>query len=38
MTDGNIFRLGTPAQDTLNELLKLGARQLLASAAEAEVA
>lgn len=38
MTDSNIFALGTPAQDSLNELLKLGARQLLARAVEAEVA
>jgi hypothetical protein len=38
MTDGNVFALKTPAQDTLNEVLKRGAQQLLAQAVEAEVA
>lgn len=38
MTDGNVFALNTPAQDTLNEVLKRGAQQLLAKAVEAEVA
>jgi putative transposase len=38
MTDSNILDLKTPAQDSLNELLKLGAQQLLAKAVEAELA
>lgn len=38
MTGTNILDLKTPAQDTLNELLKYGAQQLLAKAVEAELA
>lgn len=38
MTDSNVFKLHTPASDTLNEVLKHGARQLLAKAVEAELA
>src|SRR5690554_166424 len=38
MTDSNILDLKTPAQYSLNELLKLGAQQLLAKAVEAELA
>jgi len=37
MTDGNVFELNTPDQNPLNEVLKEGARQLLAKAVEAEL-
>ena len=38
MTDGNVVELEAPTQDALGELLKVGARQLLAQAVEAELA
>ena len=37
MTDSNVIQLNAPAADTLNELLKQGAQQLLAKAIEAEL-
>ncbi|BCX82392.1 hypothetical protein MIT9_P1978 [Methylomarinovum caldicuralii] len=37
MNESNVVELKTPAEDALNELLKEGARQLLAQAIEAEV-
>jgi len=38
MTDSNVVELKAPTQDALGELLKVGARQLLAQAVEAELA
>lgn len=38
MTDSNVIQIKTPAADALNEVLKQGARQLLAKAVEAELA
>ena len=38
MNESNVVELKAPAEDTLGELLKEGARQLLAQAIEAEVA
>jgi transposase-like protein len=38
MNDGNVFSLHTPAKDALTELVKDGAKQILAQAIEAEVA
>ncbi len=38
MTDSNVVELKAPTQDALGELLKTGARQLLAQAVEAELA
>lgn len=37
MTENNLVRLKTPAEDPLGELLKQGAQQLLSNAIEAEV-
>lgn len=38
MSDSNVFQLNTPPTDALNEVLKQGARELLAKAIEAEAA
>ena len=38
MTDSNVIQIKTPPADALNEVLKQGARQLLAKAVEAELA
>ena len=38
MTDSNVVELKAPTQDALGDLLKVGARQLLAQAVEAELA
>lgn len=38
MTDSNVVELKAPTQDALGDLLKAGARQLLAQAVEAELA
>ncbi len=38
MTDNNVIQLNSPVTDSLGEVLKLGAQQLLAQAIEAEVA
>ena len=38
MNESNVVELKAPAEDALGELLKEGARQLLAQAIEAEVA
>jgi hypothetical protein len=38
MTDSNVVELKAPTQDALGELLKMGARQLLAQAVEVELA
>lgn len=35
MTDSNVVELKAPTQDALGDLLKVGARQLLAQAVEA---
>ena len=37
MSDSKVIPLNTPAEDSLNEVLKRGAQQLLAKAVEAEV-
>ena len=38
MTDSKVIQLNSPVEDSLNEVLKRGARELLAKAVEAEVA
>ena len=38
MTDSKVIQLNSPVEDSLNEVLKRGAQQLLAKAVEAEVA
>ena len=38
MTDSKVIQLNSPVADSLNEVLKQGARELLAKAVEAELA